>query len=241
MDKLKNIEINDIVPIGGYEALPVNMSRSSFEEYPNIVLFSEFIFDTNPLLTEFYNVEKEMLKNYFIPERKEHLINSTEMETKEYLASLGFTKSNYRVHSLREMGTQKNNGFVGQETGRCLAHFQSIFRQQYMVAEKDLVIAPHVDNKNMKLHGFRVHIPFHPYYIGFEVEEENFELYCFDPGKPVFINFCKRHFVLNPTGAQRVNLAFQLSDDKLIIDNMEEKPEPIAQGSFQDLVSKWMN
>ena len=240
MDWKKNLELNDIVPVGDFEALPVTMTYTSYQDYPDVVVLASYKFDTKPLIDEFFQVESQMLEHFFIPERKDHLINVSEGEIRQHLSDLGFTKSNYRVHSLRQLGTQENNQFVRTQTGLCLNKFSTIFRQQYMVAEVGLIIAPHIDNKNIALHGFRIHIPLHPFYIGFETDGGIFNLYRLNPGVPVFVNFCRSHFVVNPLGHKRVNIAFQLSDDALLLPNIKEKTQVHDSGPFQELIDKVM-
>jgi len=211
MDTLKN----DIVPIGDFETIPVNVT-GDYLKYPAVVSIAG-PFNTAILFEEYINTSKS-LENNFLNSLEDILIDATPKEVKKHLVKLGWNGNDHISYSLRKFGTNILKDEVMKNTKSVLESFGPTFRQQYMIAAPKKRLKPHIDNLNCEVHGFKIHIPISTKYHVFVKNSinEKFGVYVLEPGYAYYLNSCLPHFVANPYDETRVNLSFQLASDKLI-------------------------
>lgn len=211
---MNNTLINDIVPIGAFETIPVTIT-GNYLQYPGVVRIGG-PFNIHAMINEFYNV-RDSLDYDFLKTMEPHLVGSSLDDVKQNLRSLGWTNHNYKTFAIRESGTNTLLPQIGPITRRTLDHFGSVFRQQYMIAKPKATLKPHIDNTNCEMHGFKIHIPLNCVYTCYvQNDVGTYDEFNLEPGYAYYLNSSKMHFVINHQEVERVNLAFQLASDFLI-------------------------
>ena len=211
---MNNTLINDIVPIGTFETLPVTVT-GEYLNYPSVVRIGG-PFNIHAMMDEFNQV-KDSLDYDLLKTMEPYLVDSSLDDLKNNLSSLGWTNHNYKTLSIRELGTTNLLNQIGPITRRTLNHFGNVFRQQYMLAKSKASLKPHIDNKNCEVHGFKIHIPLNCLYTCYVINnDEMYDEFNLEPGYAYYLNSSKMHFVVNHQPVDRVNLAFQLASDFLI-------------------------
>ena len=150
----KTLEVNDIFPIGRKETLPVKKTADS---YPNVVRLDK-IFSSGKLLNDFISSRSyliEAIESVFKC-RDSFFIGASIKDVLRMYGELGFTTDKYNGYGLRKPGTTRLLPTVRNYTRQCLDQVGQHFRQVYTIAQPSWCSKPHIDNKNIAWHGFKI-------------------------------------------------------------------------------------
>tara|TARA_R110000782_G_scaffold50549_7_gene109521 strand:+ start:3247 stop:3930 length:684 start_codon:yes stop_codon:yes gene_type:complete len=199
----------DILPLGEYETIPVTSLIPPYPEYFKDVVRLDIKTDVEKLRNDLIDFDLSKQKNYFFS-RARHFKQNIR-ETLKMFDDLNFDLGkSYAGYPIRKQGTNELEDTLGEYTTNLLENFGvSLFRQQYVYADKMWNTKLHVDHPNFSIHGFRVFIPIDVAYIGFENK-----IYRMDPGDCYFVNIAKKHRGISEH--KRVVLMAQMASDKLI-------------------------
>ena len=229
----ENTLINDIVPLGNFEAIPVTVT-GDYLKYPGIVRIGG-PFNTDSLYQEFADV-RDQLDPAFLKSRADRLIDCSVEEIRDAMGKLGWANSAYKALPMRVTGSNTLLDFIGPYTRSVLAGFGQVFRQQYMLAKPRAALRPHIDNQNCEVHGFKVHIPLNCLYTACIMNDSGeYDVYDLEQGYAYYFNSSRMHFVVNHTDIERVNIAFQLSADDLILSNPPMLVTRVVQTADQEI------
>lgn len=213
---------NDILPLGGFEAIPVTSQLDPIPENYHDVVKLNIPTNVHKLRSEWESYPKQ--GNYF-KERMRYFQNPIK-ETIELFTDLGFSQENYNAYPLRKTGTNILNDDVGPYTRGLLESFETkLFRQQYVLAQPGWETKLHIDHPDFSTHGFRVFIPIDVAYMGFE--DKVYEL---PPGNCYFVNIAKLHKGI--TKKERVVIMCQMASDSLILSGEKMLGHPYTDFSI---------
>ena len=219
----------DIVPMGRFEAIPVHHIRSAqAHDYPNVVVIKP--------LPQIEDLKRESVAHLatigkkYLKERAGFLDPRISPDDhKRYLASLGFGKDQYQSFSLRKLGTNQLEDFVGPVTRE---FFETLgvptFRQQHTMSSNGWKTKLHRDHEDFTIHGFRGMVPLNaPVYLGYVGPRGENLVYRLDPGHLYFANIAKYHrgFAVQN---ERVAIMFQMASDQLVIAPESHELEPLT-------------
>ena len=193
----------DIFPLGDFETLPVTPTH---RELPNISNLNISV-DSEKIRSDFHNFNKE---NDYFKSRRKYFKNSLK-DTVKTLTEYGFGYETYKPYPIRKLGTADLCDELGEYTKTFLNSFPvKLFRQQFIYAEKNLIIKPHIDHPTFDVHGFRLMIPVDEMYVGFDDKE-----YVLYPNNCYFFNATKRHYAYTKD-TPRIALMCQMVNDSCI-------------------------
>jgi hypothetical protein len=218
----------DIVPLGGFEALPIDLLGSGeAADYPDVAILKELP-DLKELVEESY-LHIDIVGKTYLRDRAPFLDSRVQLdELKSYLSSLGFGKDQYQSYSLRKLGTNQLEEFVGPRTRN---FFETLgvetFRQQHTMSSNGWKTKIHRDHANFKAHGFRGMIPLNaPVYLGYLGPQGENLIYHLKPGHLYFANIAKPHrgFAVEEN---RLATMFQMASDRLVMEPTTRVLEPL--------------
>ena len=221
----KTVRINDILPVGKQEALAIEKNLDD-DVYPNVIRIGR-VFSCDKLFQDFITSRPylESTEKSVFEYRDSLFVDATAKEVLHMINELGFTKDAYQAYALRWPGSTKLLPVIKDYTRMCLDEIGQHFRQLYTVAKPGWCSKPHVDNKNIEWHGFKIHLPINiDGYIGY-VCHDGIQIYKLSKGFPYFCNTSVPHFGINPLKKERMTLIFQIASDKDILSGVEIQSE----------------
>ena len=222
----ETIKINDLLPVGKKEA-PTIEKHCNNQCYPNVVQLTK-VFSYDKLLHDFLTsrLQLEEAEKSVFEYRSSFFIKATSTEILYMLEELGFTKNTYQAYALRWPGSMELLPVIKDYTRMCLNETGQHFRQLYTVAQPGWCSKPHIDNKNMAWHGFKIHLPINANgYIGYICCDRKIRIYRLSQGIPYFCNTSVPHFGINPMKIEKIALNFQIASDKNILKGKKIEPE----------------
>jgi hypothetical protein len=213
----KILLVQDIFPLGDYEAIPVTHQGSGqAQDYPNVLALKEI--PKHALLAKEALEHIEKIGQCYIEERSSHIDpRIPACELKEILLEMGFVKGQYQIFSLRKLGTNQLQDFIGSVTREFFAELSvNVFRQQYALAKDGWKTIAHRDHGDFNVHGYRGMLPLTtPAYLGYVGPAGENLIYRLEVGTLYFVNAAQLHRGFS-FGEDRLNLMFQMDSDKLL-------------------------
>jgi hypothetical protein len=215
----------DILGLGDFESLPVRcFSDGSPESYFPVVGVMMGV-DFQSLEME-AKIHLQIIGKKYIAERTPYLTTRVTLtDIKNRLFRLGFKREHYQAYSLRKLGTNTLEEFIGPCTRKFFGNFQnSAFRMQYAMAQPGWALSFHQDFSHFRRHGFRVIVPIDSVsLISFQIDGRE-DVYELIPGNAYFINIARLHRAFNPFDKERLAIMFQINSDEKILNGMLTHP-----------------
>ena len=213
----KNINENDFLPIGQVESHTIYRHNKS-APYPHVVEMNQTI-SVDKLLEDWTHSLPHLQKKTtnLLEDYNSYYINTDKEEVVQMMNELGFSLDSYKIYPLREPGNVELLPLVGEYTRKCMDDLGRHFRQLYTVAQPGWCSKPHIDNKNMEQHGFKIQLPVNiDSYFGY-VCPDGVKVYKLSKGKAHFCDTSVPHFGINPLKEERLALNFQISSDRDVL------------------------